>query len=372
MKWLSIYLLLIPATCLAQINITGKVTNADDKSPVTNASIFLSNATVGNKTDEKGIYTLTGVRPGQYELVVTIVGFETYRQNVMAANQNISLPDILLKPKTTELKEVNIRPDPDWENKYFTFKKEFLGYSPIAQQCKILNPEVLNLNFDKQTRVLSASSYDFLEINNIALGYKIKYLLSQFTKDNKDNRIYFEGSALFEEMQGSKADKKRWQRNREKVYLGSNMHFLRSILGNNLAGNQFEVMRLIRKPNPDYHGGLNQYRFSQTLISQPLTIDDFVRLTDSKGVYALSFKDCLYVIYTKKKGSGQNEVAYKPMDAPDYPTSIITFNDDYALFDNNGIIINPASLTFEGNWGGSRMAEMLPVDYVGVNSYSDK
>ena len=50
---------------------------------------------------------------------------------------------------------------------------------------------------------------------------------------------------------------------------------------------------------------------------------------------------------------------------PDYATSIATLDEHeaYAFFDNNGIISNPRSIIFEGDWGIYRMAEMLPVNY---------
>ena len=48
---------------------------------------------------------------------------------------------------------------------------------------------------------------------------------------------------------------------------------------------------------------------------------------------------------------------------PQYITSIVSFEEQYAFFDNNGIIINPQSVIFEGEWGKSRIAELLPVDY---------
>jgi hypothetical protein len=39
------------------------------------------------------------------------------------------------------------------------------------------------------------------------------------------------------------------------------------------------------------------------------------------------------------------------------------FSKPYALFDANGIFTDPTALIFDGDWGLSRMATMLPVDY---------
>lgn len=48
---------------------------------------------------------------------------------------------------------------------------------------------------------------------------------------------------------------------------------------------------------------------------------------------------------------------------PNNATTIISFDEPYAFFDNNGIVANPHSVIYEGDWGISRVAEMLPVDY---------
>ncbi|MES2063162.1 MAG: carboxypeptidase-like regulatory domain-containing protein [Bacteroidota bacterium] len=353
---------LLPLTCLAQITtITGKLTNATDKSAVADASVFLSNATVGNKSANDGAFILRNVKPGQYELVVTVLGYETYRQTVMAGNENLSLPDITLIPKTNELKEVVIKPDPDWERNYDTFKQEFLGSSALAKECKILNPEMVDLEYDYAARTLNGSSYDFLEIENKALGYKVKYLLSKFTKNYKSGVLYFEGSALFEDMKGTPKQRRRWLKNRMIAYEGSSMHFLRSVVGNNTEANGFKVLRLIRKPNPGYTGFNDKY--IQTLVNIPLKTTEYTSITDVKGVFALKFTDCLYLMYTKKRDASPDNHVVQSLTMPNYLTTILSFAGPYALFDSNGVILNLASVNIEGNWGKSRMAEMLPVDY---------
>ncbi|MET3978673.1 hypothetical protein ABIB62_001242 [Mucilaginibacter sp. UYP25] len=267
MKIFVLAFLLLPFSCLGQVSITGKLISTADKNPVVDASVFLSNATVGNKSAADGLFALRGVKPGQYELVVTVIGFETYRQTVLAAGENIKLPDIKLVPKTTVLKEVNIRPDADWDRKYAIFKTEFLGSSAMAAKCKILNPEVLSLEYDKTTRKLTGSTYDFLEVENKELGYRVKYLLNKFLKDSKINMVYYDGSALFEEVKGSAKDKKRWIKNRRLVYEGSSMQFLRGLVANDIDGFGFKVLRLIRKANPAYNG-LND-KYLQTLVNVP-------------------------------------------------------------------------------------------------------
>jgi hypothetical protein len=58
---------------------------------VQKASVFLSNATFGTATADDGTFSLRGVKPGQYDLVVTTLGYEEYTQKVLVGSQPIAL-----------------------------------------------------------------------------------------------------------------------------------------------------------------------------------------------------------------------------------------------------------------------------------------
>ncbi|MEO7213762.1 carboxypeptidase-like regulatory domain-containing protein [Mucilaginibacter sp.] len=347
MKYHLLLLFLLPLAGFAQIKITGNVVNAADGKPVANASVFLSNATVGSKTTDDGAFVLNYVKPGQYEFVVSVVGFETYRQIVMAGNENISLPGIKLSPKTTSLKEVKIVASSDWESNYAKFKQEFLGTSVAAEDCKITNNDALTLEYDKETHRLTGSSTDFLEIENKYLGYKIKYILKTFSKDENTGMLYFDGAALFAAMDGSLSQKRRWQKRRKQTYEGSSMHFFRSLLQDTTELEGFTVHSMIRKPNPLWIGeSAFASKYIQTFGKNKLKAVDLLQRTDRDGLYAIAFGDFLHI----KHSSAQRG-------------SVMSINGPYAYFDTNGIIVNPAMVIFEGVWGRNRMAELLPVDY---------
>src|ERR1700743_1944990 len=213
-----LFLTIIPLSCFAQFRITGKVLNILDHKPVDNVNVFLSNSSVGSKTNNEGEFSLQNVKPGKYDVIVSIIGYETLKENVIVS-ADIKLADILIAQKTTQLHEVRIKPRND-ENRedYLTwFKDEFLGRSALASDCKILNPEILDLNYDKETKTLTVSSPDFLEIDNPSLGYHLKYLLNDFKLVHKGDSIetvHFDGWALFKEMSGSASTKRAWQRRR--------------------------------------------------------------------------------------------------------------------------------------------------------------
>ena len=92
-------------------------------------------------------------------------------------------------------------------------------------------------------------------------------------------------------------------------------------------------------------------------------MNDFVRLCDKKGLYALCFNDCLYVMYTKLHNDTGNLISIPRLLQPNYAKTAVTIIDQYVFFDNGGIIMNPESIVFDGYWAESRVAEVLPFDY---------
>jgi len=360
-KSLLFLLLLIPIGSLAQVKITGKVINMTDTKPVPNASVFLNNAQVGNKTADDGTFTLSNVKPGKYDFIISIVGYETYTYSLQAGSTNIDLGTISIIPKTFQLNEVKIRPDPNRERYYAIFRRQFLGSSENAAQCKILNSDVLDFDYDNVTRILKATSHDFMEIENKALGYRIRYKLTNFSFNPNIQLLYYEGISTFEDLKGTEKQKRKWNRQRQQAYLGSSMHFYRAAIKDSLTSENFVVMRLIRKPNPSYKGGPNN-KYLQSLVDKPLDRVDFFNLTDQEGLFAIGYADCLYVMYTKKAQDPSNN-AFQAFNMPNNATTIISFDEPHAFFDNNGIIATPHAIIYEGDWGVNRVAEMLPVDY---------
>ncbi|WP_158829429.1 carboxypeptidase-like regulatory domain-containing protein [Mucilaginibacter lacusdianchii] len=387
-----LFLLLFPLSAIAQFTVSGNVINLSDKKPIAKASIFLSNTTVGTASGDDGSYTLRNVKMGQYQLVVTAVGYESYYATI-TVSQNLSLPNIEMVVKSIALNDVVIKPDADWDNNYAAFKQEFFGPSEFAAQCKILNPEMLDISYNKAQRVLSATSYDDLIIENKALGYRLRYHLNQFQKEYQAGYLYYEGTVLFENLSGSKSQLKRWHKNRREAYFGSTEHYLRSVISKRTEADGFKTLTLIRKPNPNrppdslIKAKIKQFtprltanrmvikkndsldywlaksrlpQMASYLVKQPLKVDSLVKKTDQKGILALGYNYYLYVMYTKKHG---NNIANSTLDAPDYATTIVGITAPYAFFDYNGVILNPAGVIFEGEWGMHRIAKLLPVDY---------
>src|SRR5476651_2361274 len=100
--------LMLPVFAFAQDGmITGKVTSADLQMPLAKASVFLSNATYGTSTENDGTYALRGLKPGQYELVVSYVGYDSYHKTLMVGSEPIKL-DIEMHLKSIGLSEISV------------------------------------------------------------------------------------------------------------------------------------------------------------------------------------------------------------------------------------------------------------------------
>lgn len=374
--------------CQAQSGtVTGKVTIKSSHAPLAKASVFLSNATFGTVTDENGNFTLNGVRSGQYELVVTTVGYEDYTQTILVGPTPVKV-EAEMVPKVTELREVVITSGGSWKRNYENFVHDFLGVSDDAKKCRILNPTDLNLLNHKTKKYLEGYSYDFLNIDNYALGYKVKILLKEFKSDNLNHIISWSGKVLFQEMTGTAEQKKKWAARREELYYGSSMHFFRSMLNNTMDKDGFVIRVLQRKPNPYrapedviakkidqfintnrdsaryWVDQENMNKFNETLIRQPLNIEDVVRRTENPDIFAITFPKYLYVVYTRRRETVYFKDIYRPLDMENFETSIITLYHDYAIFDRNGVVISPNSVLNEGAWSLAKVAELLPVDYV--------
>ena len=394
--YLLVLVLTITLNCFGQATITGKVLNSANKKPVSNVNVFLSNSVVGDKTSQDGTFTLQNVKPGKYELVISIVGFQTLRKSIHV-DGNLSLPDIGISARVKGLKEVVIKAkeDPYWDSNFERFKDLFLGTSDFAKRCKILNPKVLNLNIDRQADSLTASSYDFIEIENKALGYRIKYLLNTFTAvDNGfDRSLNYQGDVLFTAMKGTQDEEKNWRKARREAYENSEMHFLRAALHNSLKQEGFKVVQFASIPNPKrppdsvIEAKINFFKskppgkrqrdsldfyydkkkiprvYNKLLYNSPLKPEEIISQTEQPNVYALGCDmDALHITYNKR-GWLENARVHNLDAANNHEVTMVNFKTAYVLFDNNGWILEPGNLSLDGVWARNRVAELLPVDY---------
>jgi hypothetical protein len=395
-------LLLLSFHSLAQYAIQGRVVNKTDKSPVPNAVVFINNSAIAATTDSAGHFRLMAPA-GEYSLLVHIIGYESYRAP-LALKGNVTIADIELTPKIKAIKEVVVKAKPTLSSCFPAFEQELFGNTPFARQCKILNPLVLQFYDITPLGGFSARSNDFLQIENGALGYRIKFQLLYFIKDMVKRRSYFNGQCYFEEMKGTPKQQLEWRNNRLECYQGSPMQLLHAIISDSLAENGFRVKRASHELNPYYNKngltanaydidgeaafadmaagigitaglGIGDYTdntvFEDKLKGSDLRGKDLVLTTNQKGIYAItgrSAKDTsmksLYIEHTKDVVPVGNGISPHVQWIWGSRVSFFTFNKPYLIFNTDGKMLNSGAINIDGFMLlQSRVATLLPFDY---------
>ncbi|WP_345166548.1 carboxypeptidase-like regulatory domain-containing protein [Nibribacter koreensis] len=384
-------------------SVIGTTFDTETNQPLGFATVFIAQTTFGTTATENGAFKLNALPAGKHELVVSFLGYETVSYAfTLQPGQELRVK-VGLTPKANALQEVVITKDPHWRENYAMFVKHFIGQSALATQTRILNPEALYFEYTPATNVLTAEASEALIIENKELGYKLHFLLKDFTADFKKNQIFHAGYPRFEPMVSkSAAQQKRWQKARLKAYHGSLMHFVRALHSKTLEQEGFSVRRLQRLPNPNrlpedqIQAGLKRWRliggplvvrstnhgaaqdslsywYQQSRLSKiiavlhkdPVPYENMVQREEGSNLLKLQFQDHLQVVYTGEK----EELAFlaaqpfAPKRTPSFQTSILSLLEPFTYLEPNGMVLNPYSYLVEGYWGWEKLAEMLPLDY---------
>ena len=341
----------------ASFNITGKVIDAATKAPLQGASVFAQNTTVGTASDATGVFSLW-LNNGGYDLAISFTGYETYSKRIStadAADKNIVIE---LKQKEKSLEEVAIKSSnevKDGLEKYGSFFEEnFIGKTANSSQCSIKNKEVLKFYYYKKKNRLKVLATAPLEIENNALGYSIKYTLDSFTHEYASQLSTYSGYPLFKDMQPTdEAQRASWNNNRLKAYLGSTLHFMRSVYNKRIKEEGFEIQLVAKNndaetaiPVADFYGALNYIKNDSTQL---------VEMTPNQQNLAVLYnKEAPDPLYISQSG----DVARK------FQLSILTIAPEQAIgIEQNGYFFDQNDITINGYWTWQKVADVLPYDF---------
>jgi hypothetical protein len=321
-----IYLLLLFSVniCLSIYSqtIRGTVFDKDSKGPIAFASVFFNGTTSGTTTDNNGNFSLNVSKNGTLPIAINAIG---YFSILLSHYSPDSALVVYLNPKAYDIGEIAIYAKKSNRKKYLEwFKIQFLGQPLVTSKCTILNESDLAFQYSRKDNTLKVSSNNPLIINNKALGYKITYYLNSFEYLQSDMYLQYMGYFIFEDDLSLKRLKRaRVEKMRKSAYLGSRMHFIRSLWQNNLDSDGFSIV---------------------SSSNQILTYDSLVVQTDTSTKY-LKDKRLFDILYKGKPGSSMLET-----------TKDSVYFEKSGYFDGYGII-----------WGGvmarQRMSELLPFDY---------
>lgn len=389
-------------------NISGVIRDKEGK-PIPGAGVYLSSYKMATVTNNEGEFVLPGLNPGNYDVLIEMMGYLPLSKNVVISNKSAKIAVILME-NTIQLREVVIKADPNRDRYIKIFLQQFIGMTPNSAQCKLLNPQVLQTDFNKAENVLTVTANEFLIIENKSLGYRIKYLLNNFERDFKRNIVYYSGFPTYEDLPGSRNKKKNWADKREIAYLGSSQHFFRSLYRNSTAADGFIIHKLARVPNKNrYPDSLIDAKLRQLFKpgnpinrldlvfakpgSSPLndsiaywrkqqavpkTIEilnraeirtDTLVKTINNDLKTINFSDELYVIYTNERETKEytetsSHAINRPLDVPNYQISTIVLLQAPIKFYMDGGMYNAQSSLFSGFWAYEKMADTVPRNYI--------
>lgn len=294
LSFLFLFLLMVVSAASAQVTLQGNINHAQIQAPIEAAHVFLTNTTKGALSGANGTYQIKNIPPGQYQLIISHLGYETAIQDLHIKGTGTYLLDIVLQPQAIEMAEVEVTSSSQkkWKRDLKKFTQAFLGYTPNASKCRLLNPEVVHLR--QEGAVLHASAQELLQIENQATGYRVYFLLEHFRLAGTG--VSYSGKTLFEALSPSdRKAQKQWAKKRTETYRGSSRHFLQSLFYDQLASEGFTVF------------AAEQIGPRQFSPQQKLRASEIVFPSESPMVKVLRFADALKVVYTKE----QDQVSYK-------------------------------------------------------------
>jgi len=230
--------------------LSGIIKDSANGKPLGGVSVFLNGTSKGTVTRNDGTFTLS-IPPGRYQLIASAIG---YANNLIEISSR-SLPTMLkitLHTAADELASVTVEPyvKDGWKRYGKIFWQYFIGTTPNASECTIRNKEALRFHFYLKSNQLAVTAVDPLLIENKALGYELEYRLERFVCDFASHIVSYYGYPLFRDMSTDDIEKKKkWENNRQLAYMGSMMHFMRSLYSHRVHEEGFLVRYNTPVPN---------------------------------------------------------------------------------------------------------------------------
>ncbi|MEO6914592.1 MAG: TonB-dependent receptor [Chitinophagaceae bacterium] len=143
--------------------ISGKITTADKNSAVS-VTVSLRGTNKEVLSGENGSFSISGIKPGAYNLIVSHIGLKTQEKSVTVTDGQTSQIDFVLSENSRQLDEIIINGSRGLNSKSVTVGKSGLSPMDLPQSIAIIGTEAIR---DQQMNRLS----DVLRnVNGVALG----------------------------------------------------------------------------------------------------------------------------------------------------------------------------------------------------------
>jgi hypothetical protein len=339
-------------TMQAQITISGKVIDSASREPLQGASVFAQNTTQGTITNKDGEFSLP-LKSGGYELIISFTGYQN-KEIRITDNKSQRLELEMIKEDKT-LGEVIIQSSnevPDgWEKYGDFFLSHFIGATPFAQKCTLENRDVIKFYYYRRSDKLKVLATEPLVISNDALGYDLRYQLDSFVYYYKTDLSSYRGTCFFTEKLGTVSQAMVWKANREKAYLGSRLHFMRSFYDSTVKQDGFTIDMLDESDKTKFNRLVN-----------PLS-EEYYSLSDSLDEVEMYYPRKISVTYIKAVPENEYLQQHKlPMDVGVQISYIDILNP--VAIKQNGYYYDQQDWINQGYWSWKNLADLLPYDYL--------
>jgi hypothetical protein len=334
--------------------IKGVVRDAKTAEVVPFANVFIANTTKGTSTNERGEYIISKIPLGTVIVSVSMVGYAPARQTIRGETDATKEIDFTISPNEQELNEVKVSANRDktWEKQFQRFSKAILGESPLAKVCSFKNS--YQIDFEDTKGVLKASSTRPIELENLALGYRIFFTLTGFVLANDE--IQYQGYARYEEIKPvNEKEANKWTQNRKMAFEGSDRHLFWALAQRKLKAEGYEGFIDAVGFNPANRTNNFYGQLGKSILAYP--IDSLVRKGKIASEYRIRFPRRIELHFASPYYNGQFYRDDARMISWIENLKDLDFND-------RGVIQNPKDLIISGFMSSKRLAEMLPLDYL--------
>lgn len=347
-------LILVTSLSRAQtkLQLSGRVCDEESGKPIAAVNVFITNTTLGAATDENGQFIIYNIPLGSYDLFVNHIGYELQVLPLELIERQKKPLEIKLKPRVLQGEKVVIsaRDLLDIERNRKTFRREFIGITRNAKNCRIENLESIEFYRDEDEALMTRSD-SLLKITNLALGYRLEIYLESFRYEENDIN-YLIYPRFIELEPEDESQKKRWIKNRKETWEGSLRHFLATLARGEYADGLFRIYRGYLHPETlKIHSRGIPIKTRQPRFVQNEPIEELKRIQFNE------FLIILYQDYTKMEGSGYHG------QLGNFPTSYLQMKVPFATINIYGNFQPYNAFKVYGAWASARIADMLPLDY---------
>ncbi|MFK8165608.1 MAG: carboxypeptidase-like regulatory domain-containing protein [Lewinella sp.] len=374
-----VFFLFLPLFGLAQTNLSGTLIDSVSGEPVAFATVYLDGTSKGEVTGDDGSFSLSDVA-----LPATLVVSHLNYVNQTLRVTNAAAPlSIQLSPREEVLAGVEITDRNLREKTLAEFKLLLLGTDEWGKKTTLRNDEVIRFDRDyveKTVMVRSKNRRNYLlkrdndyarwsedstkyyfenatnlkavtvaplEIEVPHLAYVLRMDLNQFVAQYAEGRRAYLGTFFFAD---AKTLKSRHLRNRQRAYLGSAMHFARSLMSNSLGTNGFKVVEVIK----------DRRTKEETLLDIDLEVH--LHQVNEKTWELRGLKGRNFAVLYYGDGKHRPLPPWKWKRVQPVQSSFSVDADRCVLL--AGGAFGDSSIAFAGDMGTRGLAWLLPVDYV--------